>query len=358
MRAALLILMLCCHREPPAPARVEPVVAVVVPLSGEGATQGQRALDGARLALEGRYTVEGVDDSGPGAVAALEARPEVVAALAHQSTRAADAAEDTWLAGDLPVIALATSTRDRLPRAIPSPAELGTCATALVAGRRVALVHDGSESAMILVGAMQQGLAHRAATLLALDPGDLATDIGRLRKGRYDAIVYAGATDLGGDLLRALRAQGVAVPFRMVGGSAEALFGAAGPTAGDAAQISPDRAPFFSAGIAQFAQSLGVAPSGTARTGYDAAALVGAALDIVPTDERGLPARAAVRAAFEQVIGVGLGGPMALVGGHPVPAQCTAYDSQGGALAVVAAAQVSADGTAARLDLEGDREAQ
>lgn len=358
MRNVHLTLLLACHREPPPPPRVEPVVAVVVPLSGEGAARGQRALEGARVALADRYVVEGVDDTGPAAIQALEARPEVVAALAHQSTRAADAGEDTWLAGDLPVILLTASTQDRLPRAVPGPAELGICATALIGGRRVALVHDGSESAMVVVAAMQQALGRRAATLLALDPSDLATDIGRLRKGRYDGIAYAGATDLGGDLLRSLRGQGVVLPFQMVGGSAETLFAAAGPAAGVAQQIAPDRAPFFSAGIAHFAQTLGVTPSGPARNAYDAAALVGAALDIVPTDERGLPERPAVRAAFEQVIGVGLGGPLALQGGHPAPAQCTAYGSQGGTLTLVAAAQVGTDGTSSRLSLEGDQEAQ
>ncbi len=352
-RALVLTLWAGCGGDPEPPPPPSPTLAVLVPLSGEGAARGQQALQAARAAAGERYAVLGVDDAGPASVDAVAARPEVVAALAHLTPQAVDRAAARWLETDLPVLTLSAGAEDRLPRAEASLPELGVCASALITGRRVAVIHDGSGRAMVVVGALQERLGRRAATLLALDPGDLSTDVGRLSRGRYDAIVYAGAPSLGGDLLRLSRAQGLRQPFVAVGGSAEELFVAAGADAGDARLIAADRAPFLADELSRLTTATGSAPSGVARDAYDAARLLVAAMDAVPRGETGLPARAEVRVAFEQVIGVGAGGPLALAGGRPTPIQCTAYAGLDGALRVAGAAQVGSDGEPRSLAIGG-----
>lgn len=352
MRTLLLTWILACGRADPDPEPLEPAVAVVVPLSGEGATRGEAVLSAARAALEDSYAVVAIDETRAAAIEEAQRNPAVVAALAHISPGAADRGADAWLAGDVPVIALSAGKSDRLPRAVANQSELARCSAALVTGRRVTLVHDGSSAAMSMVSPLQERLGSRASALLAIDPGDMATDVGRLMKGRTDEIVYVGGLSLGGDLLRALRAQGSRIRFLAVGGSAEEFFDAAGAGATDARVVSPDRVPFMAQVLRSFEARQGGAPSGSARNAYDAATVLRAALDVVPRDARGLPPRGEVRAAFDQVIGVGVGGPLALVEGRPSPLQCTGYAKVAGALVVDAAAQVGADQVPVRLDLK------
>lgn len=356
-KIAALLQILACDGGPEVapPAPPLPTLAVVVPLSGEAATRGQVAVSAARAAAGERYAVLEVDDRGPELVAGLAARPEVVAVLAHLSAAEVDRSAAAWLATDLPVLTLAAGVEERLPRAAPTEAELGRCAVALIGGRRVALVHDGSAQAMAMVGALQEPLGARVSTLLALDPGDLATDLGRLRAGRFDEIVYVGSPTLGGDLLRALRGSKVSLPFLAVSGSPQEVFATAGSVTGVARVVTGDRAPFFHDALERLTEQTSGPPSGVARNAHDAAAVLVAAIDAVPRLDSGLPERAAVRAAFEQVIGVGVGGPLALVEGKPQPVQCTAYASPEGALTVYGAAQIGADGAPARLALTTER---
>lgn len=345
MRSLLLALVAlgACRSEAPPPPPPAPTVALVLPLA-EGGARAREVVEGVERALDGRYALLPVEDAGAPTVASLAARPEVVGALAHLSTAAADAAAPAWAAADLPVLALAPASDDALPRLVPSPDELGRCAVALVEGRRVAVVHDGSATAMRVAGQIQEGLGARAWTMLGLDPADLGTDLGRLGAAGLDGIVYTGAATLGGDLLRALRAQGQRTPLLAVGGSADELLRAAGPDAGAVILVAPDRAPFHAEALRRYAEASGHAPTGAARSAHDAATVLAAALDLVPRGPDGLPPRAEVRAALGQVIGVGLGGPLALAEGRPTPIQCTAYGRRDAALEVVGAAQVGTNG--------------
>lgn len=340
-----LALVGCSGREPEPPP--SPTVALVLPA---GALAEEMA-SAARVALEPEYGVRLVDEAAPRAIAELQADAVVVVALAHLSTASVDRAASSWTGGDLPVITLASGSKDTLPRLVPSPLEQARCAAGLAQGDQVVLVHDGGASGMANAEAARVALEGRVDEVLGLAPDTLSADAGRVAQRGPSGVIYTGGLGQGGDLLRLLLPQGYTGPFLAVGDDPEAFFDASGEAGAGAWVVTRDRAPFLREPLERLSTRLGHGPSGPVRTVYDAAAVLRAALDIAPRPSGGAPARAEVVRALDQVIGVGTGGPLALVAGHPSPIQCTAYRSEGGARTATAAVQLNADGSVSRLDL-------
>lgn len=347
LRWLTLALVACSAGEKPtAPV---PTVALVLP-AGPAADELRIA---ARVALEPTYAVTLIDEAAPRAIETIQGDPVVVAALAHLSAASVDAAAGRWRASDLPVITLAAGTKDLLPRLAPSPLEVARCAAGLSAGR-VLLVHDGEAQGMERAASAQGALGDRVAEVLGLAPDTLSADAARVVQRRPQTVLYTGRLRQGGDLLRLLRPQGFTAAFLAVGDDPEILFSTAGGDAGDALVVTRDRAPFLREPLDRLTTALGKRPSGAARSVMDAATVLRAALDLSPRQGDAPPARADVARAFDQVIGVGVGGPLALVESRPSPVQCTAYGASGGAWTPMAAAQIGADGAISRLDLMAD----
>ena len=350
LRWLTLALVACSGGEKPAAPL--PTVALVLP-AGPAADEIRIAT---RLALEPNYAVALIDEAKPNAVAALQADPIYVAALAHLSAASVDAATATWLAGDLPVITLSAGTADRLPRLVPSPLEVARCATGLASGN-VVLVHDGEAPGMERAEAARGALDGRVSEVLGLAPNTLSADASRMVLRQPATVLYTGRLSQGGDLLRLLRPQGFTAAFLAIGEDPEILFSTAGEAAGDALVVTRDRAPFLREPLERLSTALGKRPSGAARDAMDAATVLRAALDLSPRTQPEAdappapPSRADIVRSLDQVIGVGIGGPLALVSGRPSPIQCTAYSASAGRWTPVAAAQIGADGAISRLDL-------
>lgn len=356
MPGLLLILLSACRwLSPAAPPR--PTIAVVVARGvGPARLAGEAAVQGVRLAAEDRYDVVVLDEAAPDVVASTAANPAVAAVIAHTGAASIRRLAGAWASSGLPVLTLAAAEGSALPRMVPNTAELCRCAVPLVEGEHLALAYDGSELGLSGASFFQSTLGERVVDAIGVGATTLGADVGRIAARTPDQVVYVGALQLGGDLVRTWRVLKGEAPVVAVGLSASEFVSAVGSDPGEVLVVSPDRPPLDPAVAEAWRTRFGAAPSGAGRTAYDAARLVAAAMDAASARraEGEALSRATVVEALRSV-SVQQGGITTALSpaGGPTPVLCTGYALQSGALTAVAAGRVDADGTASATPIGG-----
>lgn len=351
MPGLFLFLFASCRWFAPAEPPRSAIAVVVTQAGGPSGLAGQSAVQGVRLAADGRYDVIVFDENVPDLVQKVAANPSIVGVIAHNGAGAVSRMASAWTQSGLPVLTLAAGEGSTLPRLVPDTLELTRCAAPVVVGSQLVLAYDGSDLGLNAVSSLKDALGDRVVDLLGVAGNTLGADAGRIQARAPDTLVFVGGLQLGGDLVRTLRVLKSDLPVVAVGSSAPDFAAAVGSAAGAVLVVSPDRPPLDRAAADAWHARFGSSPSGAGRTAYDTARLLVAAMDAAGETPI---ARSAVADALRTVeVGTLHLSPT----GGPSPILCTGYALQDGALTAVVAGQVDADGSAHAVTLGGEEDA-
>jgi ABC-type branched-subunit amino acid transport system substrate-binding protein len=230
------------------------------------------------------------------------------------------------------------------------------CASAFVGKGRTLIVHDGTAESTHVSNAAERALGSRSQGIRVVDPRLMANEASRVRAAGPDWIVYTGAPGNGGNLLRALRQLGGDARFLGVGLYDPRFVTAAGEAGQGALVTSQDRPALDEQIVNRWRSEHRSEPPAVALNAYDAARLLVEAWATAEVPDRA-QLRAAIKARLRMVEVRGAAGPMKLdADGVAEPAWCTAFQVEGGALALHGVARV-VDGRVETVDLEAERAA-
>lgn len=309
MGLVLLIALGACGGAdaPSGPSRQ--ALGVAVPLTGPGAEVGQAALQAVELALGGTFDVVPFDDGRPDVAAAVAARPEILAAVAHVGRAAAEKQAATWLAVDVPVIVAAPGEFAGVFRVVPPLEDSVRCAAPLLADADFWVRTDGTTSAGRAGQALADTVPEHYLGMEAVDAGGLSRATSGLTGRHARTVVWAGDAAAGGNLLRVLRGVKMETPYVALGGYDPRFLTAAGAAAEGALVTIDGRPTLDRALVDAWSAKHGAAPlPGEAVAAYDAAALILAAWQAAgPAADRD-----AVRRSLASVVATGASGSMYL----------------------------------------------
>lgn len=278
-------------------------LATITPLSGTQGVWGNDLVAGAELALRDMETdlrsrgyevhLSSLDDQGQASIAREQARTvtydqEVIGVVGSFTSQVSAAVAESLASSGLVMIAPTAGAEELTARGWPhfnrliaSTARLEAAAAVFTKNRlqakRVLPVLDGTVAAGARADAYETSaqiisLAMAPRTVLA-NPIDIASLKEAITKAEADAIYYAGNSQTGFELVRALRQEGIALP--VIGGPD--LFNTAFETAG--AQWQGIYFTHFTGGVDErfrrhFETILGKPHRGYGMYGYDAARVV------------------------------------------------------------------------------------
>lgn len=341
----------------PPPRGSGPIIAVSVPLSGTNAALGQAAVEGVRLAVPPGLDVWAIDENlgDPTPVAANE--PRVVGVVAHVTEVGAERWAHGWLSRDVPVVMAAPASVGGVPRVLAGSDRHLRCATAWVPRGRTLVVHDGSTESIAVSNAANQVLGRSSMGVRAIDPRQMATEAGHVRKGSPKTVMFTGDAVNGGNLLRTLRQTEDQTYFIGLGMYDPRFLKAAGSAARDAVVTSQDR-PALDLGVRdRWVAAHGGEPPAVALNAYDAARLL-----VEAWSSAEAPSKEAQRAAIKERLAAveveGASGTFHLDDDLvATPAWCTSFTAADGAFTFNGVARV-VDGKVEVVDLPAERAAQ
>ena len=332
------LLLLACAGDTAKKAPVQLTIGVAVPLSGPDRAAGEELVRGVRLAAGEAFAVLVDDDTQPGSADSLARIPEVLGAVAHVTGAAADRQAMDWLRVRLPTVLAAPGVFPGMPRVIPPADQLAPCAALLVGEGTFSMRTDGSAEGVQVAKLLSAALPKKMRNEGVVTPGEISTEAAKF-KDRREQIVWAGSPETGGNFLRALRTFSQA-PFVAISAE-EPAFLAAAASAAEGARVTgrtrpPRSTPFVDAYRAKF----GVAPSGHAVDGYDAARMLIAAWQSARQVDPNVT-RTAITAELRTVVALGSGGPMNFdLDGVLQPISCQRYVVHGGVFVPEASASL------------------
>ncbi len=328
-----ILLSACAVEEAEAPPS-RPTLGAAVPLSGPDADLGRAALDAIAIAAGPDVAVLPVDDTTPGAAAALAANPLVFGVVAHVRRATAEEQALSWTGTDLPVVVAAPGDFRGLPRVVPPIDTSARCATTFL-DSDFWVRTDGSTPGMVAGRTLVDAHPEHALGVDTVDATHVAAQAAKLAGSATRPVAWTGDAAAGGNFLRALRQVGSDAPFLGVGLYDTRFLQAAGSLAEGARVTSASRPAQARGFLDAYAARTGEAPLGPAVDAYEAAVLLVSAWRAASASTRAAGApllRADVATALRTVVADGANGPMYL-GPDDVlqPVLCASFVVQGGA---------------------------